>query len=304
MLSDEKFCESAMKFALVENTEGKFFKLDDYKKLIEGAQTDKDGNLIYLYATDKDAQYTYVKAAADKGYDVLLMNGQLDIPFVGMLEQKNEKTRFVRVDSDVIDNLIKKEDSKQTDLSEFDRNIASTLFKSQIPSVDKAEFYVTYAALSPDAQPIVITQSEYMRRMKDMSAFQPGMNFYGEMPDAYNLTLNTNHPLVKKVIGDAVAAVSGEVKPLDEELTAVNNVIKAIKDLNKDNKGIPDDKKSELSDNEKKAEDLRAKQKAVVTKYASGQEKVKQLIDISLLSIGLLKGEALSNFLKRSVDLL
>ena len=304
MLSDEKFCEQAMKFALVSDTEGQFFKLDDYKKLIEGNQTDKDGNLVYLYATDKEAQYSYIKAANDKGYNVLMMDGQLDIPFVSMLEQKNEKSRFVRVDSDVIDNLIRKEDDKKSELSADEQAMASTLFKSQIPAIEKSEFYVSFAALATTDQPVVITQSEYMRRMKEMAQFQSGMNFYGELPNAYNLTLNTNHPVVKKVIEAANSSLEGELKPVNEELKATNAVIEAIKSLDKDGKGVPEDKKADLKTNEDKATELRAKKDELISKYAAGNDTVKQLIDIALLGNGLLKGEALSNFLKRSVSLL
>lgn len=304
MLSDEKFCEQAMKFALVSDTEGQFFKLDDYKKLIESNQTDKDGNLVYLYATDKEAQYSYIKAANDKGYNVLMMDGQLDIPFVSMLEQKNEKSRFVRVDSDVIDNLIRKEDDKKSELSADEQAMASTLFKSQIPAIEKSEFYVSFAALAATDQPVVITQSEYMRRMKEMAQFQSGMNFYGELPNAYNLTLNTNHPVVKKVIEAANESLEGELKPVNEELKATNAVIEAIKSLDKDGKGVPEDKKADLKTNEDKATELRAKKDELISKYAAGNDTVKQLIDIALLGNGLLKGEALSNFLKRSVSLL
>ena len=304
MLSDEKFCEQAMKFALVSDTEGQFFKLDDYKKLIEGNQTDKDGNIVYLYATDKEAQYSYIKAANDKGYNVLMMDGQLDIPFVSMLEQKNEKSRFVRVDSDVIDNLIRKEDDKKSELSADEQAMASTLFKSQIPAIEKSEFYVSFAALAATDQPVVITQSEYMRRMKEMAQFQSGMNFYGELPNAYNLTLNTNHPVVKKVIEAANSSLEGELKPVNDELKATNAVIEAIKSLDKDGKGVPEDKKADLKTNEDKATELRAKKDELISKYAAGNNTVKQLIDIALLGNGLLKGEALSNFLKRSVSLL
>ena len=304
MLSDEKFCEQAMKFALVSDTEGQFFKLDDYKKLIESNQTDKDGNLVYLYATDKEAQYSYIKAANDKGYNVLMMDGQLDIPFVSMLEQKNEKSRFVRVDSDVIDNLIRKEDDKKSELSADEQAMASTLFKSQIPAIEKSEFYVSFAALAATDQPVVITQSEYMRRMKEMAQFQSGMNFYGELPNAYNLTLNTNHPVVKKVIEAANSSLEGELKPVNDELKATNSVIEAIKSLDKDGKGVPEDKKADLKTNEDKATELRAKKDELISKYAAGNDTVKQLIDIALLGNGLLKGEALSNFLKRSVSLL
>ncbi|MDO4510526.1 MAG: molecular chaperone HtpG [Bacteroidales bacterium] len=304
MLSDEKFCDQAMKFALLGDTEGKYLKLDDYKTLIEANQTDKDGNLIYLYATDKEAQYTYIKAANDKGYSVLMMDGQLDIPFVSMLEQKNEKCRFVRVDSDVLDNLIRKDDNKKTELTDEQQAMTSTLFKSQIPAIEKSEFYVAFAALGEDDQPVMITQSEYMRRMKEMAQFQQGMSFYGELPNAYNLTLNTSHPVVKKVIDTASASLEGDLKPVEEELKATNAVIEAIKSLDKDGKGVPEDKKDDLKQNEDKAAELRAKKDEIISAYAAGNDTVKQLIDIALLGNGLLKGEALSTFLRRSVALL
>lgn len=304
MLSDEKFCDQAMKFALLEDTEGKFYKLDDYKKLIEGEQTDKDGNLIYLYATDKDAQYTYIKAATDKGYNVLMMNGQLDVPFVGLLEQKNEKSRCVRIDSDVVDRLVAKENATEITLTQAQQDIATTLFQSQAPKLDKCSFTVSFATLSENDMPIVITQSEYMRRMKEMAQFQPGMSFYGEFPDSYALTLNTNHRLVKDAIDNAEAALAGELKPIDDELAATNNLISALRNLDKDGKGIPEDKKKDLEDNETHARELREKKDAAITAYAAGQDKVRQLIDIALLSNGLLKGEALSTFLHRSVDLM
>ena len=304
MLSDEKFCEQAMKFALLENTDGKFFKLDDYKKLIEANQTDKDGNLIYLYATDREAQYTHIKAASDKGYDVLMMNGQLDVPFVGMLEQKNEKSRFVRVDSDVIDRLIVKENAREVELTQDEKDVATTLFQSQMPSIDKSNFMVSFAALTAEDQPIVVTQSEYMRRMKEMAQFQPGMSFYGELPDSYMLTLNTEHELIKRVIDDAVKATEAELKPINEDIKATNNVINALRDLKKDDKDLTDEQKKDLEENEKKVSELRDKRNAVITAYAAGQDVVKQLIDIALLGNGLLKGKSLNTFLKRSVSLL
>lgn len=304
MLSDEKFCDQAMKFALLEDTEGKFYKLEDYKKLIEGEQTDKDGNLIYLYATDKDAQFTYIKAATDKGYNVLMMNGQLDVPFVGLLEQKNEKSRCVRVDSDVVDRLIVKENAKESHLTQGQKDIATTLFESQAPKLDKCNFTVTFAALGENDMPIVITQSEYMRRMKEMAQFQPGMSFYGEFPDSYSLTLNTDHRLVKEAIENAETALASELKPLDEEIEATNNVINALRSLDKDGKGVPEDKKKDLEDNEARVTELKSKKNAAITAYAAGQDKVHQLIDIALLGNGLLKGEALSAFLHRSVDLM
>ena len=238
MLTDEKFCEPAMKFALVEDTEGKFFKLEDYRKLIESAQTDKDGNVVYLYATDKEQQYSYIKAATDRGYSVLLMNGQLDVHFIGLLEQKIEKSRFVRVDADVIDNIIPKADKKEADITPLQRTMLTTVFKSQIPAIDKSEFYISFEAASPESQPVVITQSEYMRRMKDMAALQPGMSFYGELPDSYNLTLNINHPVVKRIMEDAQAAVGSRVEELENDLAAANAAIKAINDAKGDKEPV------------------------------------------------------------------
>ena len=303
MLTDEKFCEPAMKFALVEDTDGKFFKLEDYRKLIESAQTDKDGNVVYLYATDKEQQYSYIKAATDRGYSVLLMNGQLDVHFIGLLEQKIEKSRFVRVDADVIDNIIPKADKKEADITPLQRTMLTTVFKSQIPAIDKSEFYISFEAASPESQPVVITQSEYMRRMKDMAALQPGMSFYGELPDSYNLTLNTNHPVVKRIMEDAQAAVGSRVEELENNLAAANAAIKAINDA-KGDKEPDEEQKEQLSENEARAADVRKQEETVLTEYASGQDRVKQLVDIALLSNGMLKGEALSKFLQRSISLL
>ena len=304
MLTDEKFCEPAMKFALVEDTEGKFFKLEDYRKLIESAQTDKEGNVVYLYATDKEQQYSYIKAATDKGYSVLLMNGQLDVHFIGMLEQKVEKSRFVRVDADVIDNIIPSADKKEVDLTSLQRTMLTTLFKSQIPAIEKSEFFISFEGLNPESQPIVIVQSEYMRRMKDMAALQPGMSFYGELPDSYNLTLNVNHPVVKRVLEAAESAIGTQVGDLDNELATTNAAIKAINDSKTDGKELDEAQKQQLADNEAKAADLRQKQTAVISDYASTQDCIKQLVDIALLGNGMLKGEALSKFLQRSVSLL
>ena len=304
MLTDEKFCEPAMKFALVEDTEEKFFKLEDYRKLIESAQTDKDGNVVYLYATDKEQQYSYIKAATDKGYSVLLMNGQLDVHFIGMLEQKIEKSRFVRVDSDVIDNIIPSADKKESDITSLQRTMLTTVFKSQIPAIDKSEFFISFESVSADAQPVVITQSEYMRRMKDMAALQPGMSFYGELPDSYNLTLNTNHPVVKRIMEDAQAAVGSRIEELENDLAAANAAIKAINDAKDGNKELDEEQKKQLADNEARAAELRKQEETELTEYANGQDKVKQLVDIALLSNGMLKGEALSKFLQRSIDLL
>ncbi|MEG0701446.1 MAG: molecular chaperone HtpG [Muribaculaceae bacterium] len=304
MLTDEKFCESAMKFALLEDTEGKFFKIDDYKNLIGSTQTDKEGNIIFLYSTDKEAQYTYINAATSKGYNVLIMNGQLDPHFIGLLEGKLEKCRFVRVDSDVVDNLIRKEDKIDAAIDTLQRNIMTTLFKSQIPTLEKSEFIVAFEAMSPNDQPIIITQSEFMRRMKDMAAMQPGMNFYGELPDSYNLTLNTEHHIVKKVMDNAINAIGDEIKPLEAELDTVNKTITKLNDSKKDNKELSEDDKKLLSENESKAEEIRKNENEIITKYAVAQDTVKQLVDIALLGNNLLKGEALNNFLKRSISML
>ena len=233
-----------------------------------------------------------------------MMNGQLDVPFLGLLEQKNEKSRCMRIDSDVIDNLISKENRREVELSQGEKDVATQVFQSQAPTMDKAHFMVSLTALAPDDQPIVVTQSEYMRRMKDMAQFQPGMSFYGEIPDSYNLMLNTNHRLVKQVVDDAMSALAEQLKPIDDDIAATNNVVNALRDLRKDNKELPEDKKKELDDNEKRAHELRDKKNEHIGKYAAGQPRVKQLIDIALLGNGLLKGEALSDFLRRSVELL
>ncbi len=304
MLTDEKFCEQALKFALLENVDGKFFTLDDYKTLVEANQTDKDGNHIYLYATDRDAQYTHIRAAADLGYDVLMMDGQLDVPFTGLLEQKLEKVRFMRVDADVPSNLIRKDENREVDLTTAQRDVVNRLFQSQVPHLDKAEFMVALAALGDQAAPVVMTQSEYMRRMKDMAQYQAGMSFYGEMPDYYSLTLNTDHRLVKLILADAESALQASLEPLDKDIASTQNVVNALRDLNKDTTEVPEDRKKELEENEKRLNDLNEQRSAVITEYASSQERVHQLIDIALLSCGLLRGEALNRFVQRSVDMM
>lgn len=304
MLTDEKFCESAMKFALLEDTDGKFFKLDEYKELVKSTQTDKDGNEVFLYATDKESQYTYIKAATDRGYNVLFMNGQLDPHFVGLLENKLEKCRLVRVDSDVIDNIIPSKDKKSVELSTLQRNICTTLFKSQIPAIENSEFFIAFEAMSGNSQPIVITQSEYMRRMKEMAAMQPGMSFYGELPDSYNMTLNTEHSVVKSIMEKAESDLKSSIQPLEDKLAEINKAISAINDKKKNDKELTADDKSELESKEKEAENTREEEKKIISDYASNLDKVKQLVDIALLGNGMLKGEALNNFLQRSISLL
>lgn len=302
MLTDEKFAERAMKFVLVKDTTGKYYTLDEYKTLIEANQTDKDGNIIYLYTTDPVAQYNYINAATDKGYSVLVMDGQLDSHFIGLLEQKLEKSHFVRVDSDVIDNLIRKEEKKVADLTPEQRNILTTVFKSQIPPVEKAEFLVSFEALASDAAPLVITQNEYMRRMKDMAAMQPGMAFYGELPDSYNLIVNTEHTLIKEIRDNAEKAIGEKIAPMSADIEKKNAEITAIRDAAKDGKMSDDDTKK-TSDLEAEVNKLRAEETKTISDYAAGQEKVKQLIDLALLGNGLLKGQDLSSFIKRSINM-
>ena len=307
MLSDEKFYERAQKFVLLKDTEDKYYTLDEYKKLIEGNQTDKDGQLVYLYATDKEAQYSYIDTAVSRGYDVLLMNGQLDPHFIGMLEQKLEKSRFVRVDSDLIDKLIKKSDTtSNTALDEQQRDMMTSVFKSQIPAMEKSDFLVMFEPVGATAQPIVITQNEFMRRMKDMSAIQSGMAFYGELPDSYNLIVNTDHPLSQKVIADTESACKSELTPILDELKTVNEEIERLQEAKKDKKDdeIPVADKEALKHAEEKAKELRAKESDILKTYADQTPLVRQLVDLALLSNNMLKGEALSKFIKRSVEML
>ncbi len=302
MLTDEKFCEAAMKFMLIKDTEGKYFTLEEYKVLVEANQTDKDGNIVYLYTTDLVAQYDFIKTANDRGYNVLVLDGQLDSHFVGMLESKLEKTTFVRVDSDVIDNLIRKDDRKGADLTPLQRDIMTTMFRSQTPEVEKAQFLVSFEAMAASDQPVVITQNEYMRRMKEMSALQPGMSFYGELPDSYNLVVNTEHPLVAGIRDKATGALEATVKPLAEKIEADNTEISKLREAHKAGSDAESDQK--VKDLEKEVADSREQQEKAISDYAAGQPLVKQLIDLALLANGLLKGKDLSAFISRSVSLL
>lgn len=303
MLSDEKFRDAGKKFALLKDTEGKYFTFEEYKQLIGASQTDKDGNLIHLYTTDPVAQYTYINAATEKGYNVLLMDGQLDSHFIGLLEQQIEKSQFVRVDSDVIDNLIRKENKKEVLLTTAQRNMLTGIFNSQIPAIDKAQFLVSFEAMSAGDSPIVITQNEYMRRMKDMAALQPGMSFYGEMPDSYNLIVNTEHPLIIKIRENADASVANEVAPVVKSIDENNAKITAIRDAHKDDK-LSDEDNANIRALEDAVKALRDDETKILSTYASQQPLVKQLIDLALLGNGLLKGEALNAFIRRSVSLL
>ena len=303
MLSNEKFRDAGKKFTLLKDTEGKYFTLEEYKLLIEATQTDKDGKLIHLYTTDNVEQYTYINAATQKGYNVLLMDGQLDNHFIGLLEQQIEKSQFVRVDSDVIDNLIRKENKKEVLLTTAQRNMLTGIFNSQLPTIDKSNFIVTFEAMSKDDSPIVITQNEYMRRMKEMAAFQPGMDFYGEMPDSYNIIINTEHPLIVKIREKADADIASKLSPIVQSIDDNNAKITAIRDANKD-KSLSDDDNATISSLEEAVKVLRDDESKITSEYAVSQPVVKQLIDLALLGNGLLKGEALNSFISRSVSLL
>ena len=299
MLTDEKFCEAAMKFCLLRDTDGKYFTLEEYRTLIEPSQTDREGNVVYLYATDPTAQYNYIRSANDAGYSVIVMDGQLDPHFVGLLEQKIEKSRFVRVDSDVVTNLIPKADKAAVDLSDTRRNILTTMFDSQLPEVDNARFLVTFEAMGATAAPVVITQNEYMRRMKEMAAIQPGMNFYGQMPDSYSLAVNTDHPLIRKISEEAGASLDARIEPLEKQINADNARITALRGDN-----ATDKEKAEADELVKAVDNTRSEQTTIIAGYASECPVVRQLIDLALLGNGLLRGAELSRFISRSVELL
>ena len=296
MLTDDEFYNRASKFALFKDTEGKYFTLDEYKTLIKDNQTDKDGTLVYLYATDRNDQYDYIDAANSKGYSVLFMDGQLDIPTVQMLEEKLEKSRFTRVDSDLTDNLIRKDDTTN-DADAKTADIASTIFKTQLPHLDKVNFDVQVKAMGESAQPIVITQSEYMRRMKDVAQFQPGMSFYGEMPGMYSLVVNSDHHLVRRIMEAEAKECDAEVTPIREE---IDKKLDEISELRKDY----DKNKDAIAEGDKQLDELRKKKEEILKGFADGQSLVRQLIDIALLQNNMLKGQSLSTFIKRTIDMI
>ena len=306
MLSQEDFYERAKDFALLKDVEGKYFTFEEYKTLIKDNQTDKDGNLVYLYANNKEEQYSYIEAAKQKGYSVLLMEGQLDTPMVNMLEQKLEKSRFTRVDADIIDRLIVKEDAKKTDLSKEQSDNLTEVFRSQMPQLDKTVFFVEIQALGEQNQPVLITQNEYMRRMKAMSQFQAGMNFYGQMPDSYNIVLNSDHALVKKVLEDAEANTAETLKPILAEIKGQEARLAILHQ--EQNKKKPEEitqqEKDDVHNTEKAISDEKAKRNEIISGYAKNNNIVHQLIDLALLQNGMLKGASLDAFLKRSVDMI
>ena len=306
MLSQEDFYDRAKDFALLKDTEGKHFTFEEYKTLIKDNQTDKEGNLVYLYANNVEEQYSYIESAKAKGYSVLLFDGQLDAPMVSMLEQKFEKSRFTRVDSDIIDRLIVKEDVKKDELSVEDRDNMTQVFSSQMPKLEHAEFMVNVEALGENAQPVVITQNEYMRRMKEMSQFQPGMSFYQQMPDSYNLVLNSEHPLIKKVLDDTKAACGETLVPIDAEIKSLEAKQSALKQLldKKKPEELTQEEKDERQNTEKTISEQKEKRNSIIAGYAKNNKIVHQLIDLALLQNGMLKGAALNEFLKRSVDII
>ena len=306
MLSQEDFYDRAKDFALFKDVDGKHFTFEEYKTLIKDEQTDKEGYLVYLYANNVEEQYTYIEAAKNKGYNVLLLDGQLDTPLVSMLEQKFEKARFTRVDADIVDRLIVKSDQKQTDISSEDSDNLSQVFRSQMPKLDKVEFNVEVQSLGENSQPVVITQNEYMRRMKQMSQFQPGMSFYQQMPDSFTLVLNSDHVLVKQVLNDCNNNTAEALKPILSELKGQQARLAALRQ-NQDKKKpeeLTQEEKDDLQNTEKAVDEQKNKQTEVIEAYAKGNNVVHQLIDLALLQNGMLKGKALDEFLKRSVDMI
>ena len=306
ILTEEGFYDRAKDFSLLKDTEGKYFTFDEYRKLIEATQKDKNDQLIYLYATDKDEQYSYIKAAQDKGYSVLLLDGQLDVPTIQTLEQKFEKSRFTRVDADTIDHLIQKENTPKSNLSDNERDNLSAVFSSQMPKTEKAEYIVEVNALGEEQRPVIITQNEWMRRMKEMSRYQSGMNFYGQMPNAYNLVLNSDHRLIKEILGSFNTELSSELQPIENELKGQQARMAALNQQTEKKKPeeITQEEKDDKANTQKAIDEQNEKKRQLIKSYAEKNDLVHQLIDLALLQNGLLKGEALDRFLKRSIDLI
>ncbi len=314
MLSEESFYDRAKEFTLLKDTEGKYFTLDEYKTLIEGEQKDKNDTLVYLYATNKEEQYSYIEAAKDKGYSVLMADGQLDVPAIQMLEQKlatpgndgKGGVRFTRVDSDIIDRLILKDDAPRTTLDHDKADNLSAVFKSQIPQMEKADFYVEVQNLGENRQPVTITQSEYMRRMKEMSRYQSGMSFYAQMPDSYSLVLNADHPLVKKVLDDCNTKTEEPLKPIEAELKGQEARLAALRQTQEKKKAdeLTQEEKDDKTNTEKAIQEQKDKKKQVLSDYGKQNDLVHQLIDLALLQNGMLRGEALDKFLRRSIELI
>ena len=306
MLTQEDFYSKVEKFALLKDTDNKHYTHEEYATLIKDNQTDKDGNLIYLYANNRDEQYAYIDAAKNKGYSVLLMDGQLDVPFINMLEQKLEKSRFTRVDSDVVDHLIAKDDANKSELEGSKKSVLSSVFRSQLPKLEKVEFNVEAQAMGETVSPIIITQAEYMRRMKEMASIQPGMSFYGEMPAMYNVVLNSDHKLVKQILNQTEEACNASLQPVEAEIATLENRESELRKAqeNKQADEITTAEKDELNDVESKLSAQKEQKEKILADYAAGNKVVHQLIDLALLQNNMLKGEALTNFVKRSIELI
>jgi len=306
MLSESDFYERAKDFSLIKDTEGKYFTFEEYNTLIKDNQTDKEGYLVNLYTSNKEEQYSYIEAAKQKGYSVIDASGQLDVPLLSMLEQKQEKTRYVRVDSDIVDRIIQKEDAPKNNLSVEETDNLSEAFRSQIPTIEKADFTVDVQSLGESFQPVLVTQNEYMRRMKEMSQFQQGMGFYAQLPDSYNLVLNADHPLVKKVLDDITANTATELKPVASELKGQEARLAALHQSqdSKKTEELTQEEKDDMQNTQKTVSELQDKKKAIVAAYAKGNDIVHQLIDLALLQNGMLQGAALDKFLKRSISLI
>ena len=306
MLSESDFYDRAKDFSLIKDTEGKYFTFEEYNTLIKDNQTDKEGYLVNLYTSNKEEQYSYIEAAKQKGYSVIDASGQLDVPLLSMLEQKQEKTRYVRVDSDIVDRIIQKEDAPKNNLSVEETDNLSEAFRSQIPPIEKADFTVDVQSLGESFQPVLVTQNEYMRRMKEMSQFQQGMGFYAQLPDSYNLVLNADHPLVKKVLDDVTANTAEELKPIASELKGQEARLAALHQSqdSKKTEELTQEEKDDMQNTQKTVSELQDKKKAIVAAYAKGNDIVHQLIDLALLQNGMLQGAALDKFLKRSISLI
>nr|WP_314684806.1 molecular chaperone HtpG [uncultured Prevotella sp.] len=306
MLSESDFYERAKDFSLIKDTEGKYFTFEEYNTLIKDNQTDKEGYLVNLYTSNKEEQYSYIEAAKQKGYSVIDASGQLDVPLLSMLEQKQEKTRYVRVDSDIVDRIIQKEDAPKNNLSVEETDNLSEAFRSQIPTIQKADFTVDVQSLGESFQPVLVTQNEYMRRMKEMSQFQQGMGFYAQLPDSYNLVLNADHPLVKKVLDDITTNTATELKPIASELKGQEARLAALHQSqdSKKTEELTQEEKDDMQNTQKTVSELQDKKKAIVAAYAKGNDIVHQLIDLALLQNGMLQGAALDKFLKRSISLI
>ena len=306
MLTEEDFYDKASKFTLLQDTDGNKYTYEEYKNLVSAEQTDKDGNIIYLYSNDKEKEFGFIENAKNKGYNVLLMDGQLDVALISLLERKFEKTRFTRVDSDTVENLIAKDEQKFSTLSEARREVLTGVFESQLPHMEKREFHVQAMPMGENGAPIMITQTEYMRRMKEMAAIQPGMSFYGEMPDMFNVLLNEEHPLIKRVLESAESACADKTEPIDEKKAALESRRKELYDARNGKKEdeIPQSEKDELFEIEKEITAAKSEKEGILAEYAADDKTIKQLIDITLLQNNMLSGEALNNFVKRSIELM